>query len=60
MEKTIDIKAGMVFRNNTYERKCTIVNVFFDGDEEVITWKYWSVRKQRKIEQLIKELQGNK
>lgn len=47
MEKDIDIKAGMVFRNNTYERKCTIVNVFFDGDEEVITWKYWSVRKQR-------------
>ena len=26
---------------NRFGRKCHIVNIFLDGDKEVITYKYW-------------------
>jgi hypothetical protein len=47
MKKEIEIKRGMVFRTKHQGTRCVVANVFFEGEQKVITWRYWSVRKQR-------------
>lgn len=41
----MEIKRGMTFRD-LQGKKCVIANVFLEGDLEVVTYRYWSKRKQ--------------
>ena len=42
----MEIKRGMIFRN-LQGTKCHIANVFKEGDEEVVTYRYWISHKKR-------------
>lgn len=43
-----EIKRGMIFRD-TERHKCYIANVFNEGDNEVVTYRYWRKFKLRWI-----------
>lgn len=36
-----EIKRGMVFRD-TERRKCYVANIFSEGENEVLTYRYWN------------------
>jgi hypothetical protein len=40
------IQKGMVFRDFN-NKKCHIVNVFYDDEDQVVTYKHWSKHRNR-------------
>ena len=46
LDDVIAIKRGMTFRN-LQKVKCHIANVFNEGEEEVVTYRWWSKRSKR-------------
>ena len=52
----MEIKRGKIFRDLD-GTKCYIANVFNEGDEEVVTYRYWLKNRQRwRFETEFKEL----
>lgn len=46
MENMDKIKRGQVFRDLD-GTKCYVANVFLEGKEEIVTYRYWVKHKQR-------------
>ena len=42
----MEIKRGMIFRNINGV-KCYVANVFNEGEEEIVTYRYWLKHKKR-------------
>ena len=42
----MEIKRGMIFRD-LQGTKCVIANTFMEGENEVVTYRYWLKHKKR-------------
>jgi len=52
----MELKRGLIFRNLTGV-KCYVANVFKEGDNDIVTFRYWN--KYRKKWVFVTEFEGD-